>query len=393
MTIYNRKSLWLFTAGTFFAFFLFGFADNLKGPTLPALLRDLRFSYSQGGTLLFAAYVGFLIATLLTGVLADVAGKKAVLLVAGACLFVGIGAYSLLRSFWWLTAAIATLGLGLGAVEVGGNTVIVDLHAEQKGRYLNLMAVFHGLGSLIAPLYAGQLLAEGSSWQRVYQLSLILVVILPLYLLFLKYPGSATSGVGRTGWQHLGRSVFTKKMGWFYLLIAVYVAAEIGLASWLVEFLQKAKSQSIVLSSVFLSLFFGGIMVGRFLGSFLVERVGYLKSILIVSGAAVLCLAIGTFGPPATILFLPLTGLFFSIIFPTATAAVSDLQRENVGTALGLFFAFAGIGGMIGPWLIGLCSDWQGITAGFSLVLVYCIVMIGSLLVLMKNKNEGYSNE
>jgi len=70
MTIHNRKSLWLITAGAFFAFFLFGFTDNLKGPTLPALLRDLHFSYAQGGTLRSAAYVGFLIATLFTGVLA-----------------------------------------------------------------------------------------------------------------------------------------------------------------------------------------------------------------------------------------------------------------------------------------------------------------------------------
>ncbi len=177
-------------------------------------------------------------------------------------------------------------------------------------------------------------------------------------------------------------------MSWFYLLVVVYVAAEIGLASWLVEFLQKEKSQSIVISSMFLSLFFGLVMVGRFVGSFLVERVGYLKSMLIVSIAACASLAIGIVGPPSTILFLPLTGLFFSIIFPTATAAVSDLQRENVGTALGLFFAFGGVGGMLGPWLIGLLSDWLGITAGFGLVLVYCVVTFGTLVTLMLMKDK-----
>ena len=384
MTIHNRKSLWLITAGAFFAFFLFGFTDNLKGPTLPALLRDLHFSYAQGGTLLFAAYVGFLIATLFTGVLADLAGKKAVLLVAGACLFLGIGGYSLLHAFWLLAAAILVLGLGLGSIEVGGNTVIVDLHGEQKGRYLNLLALFHGLGSLAAPFYAGQMLAAGFAWRQVYQFSLILVVILPLYFLFLKYPRNDVAGANRMNWRGVGKMAFTREMIWFYLLIALYVAAEVGLASWLVEFLQKAKSQSVVLSSTFLSLFFGGVMLGRFLGSFVVERIGYLKSLLLVSGAAILCLAIGTFGPSFAVFFLPLAGLFYSIIFPTATAAVSDLHKENVGTVLGLFFAFAGVGGMIGPWLMGLVSDWLGITAGFSLVLIYCSVMFGSLLVLGK---------
>ena len=37
----SSAHLWLLTAGGFFAFFVFGFVDNLKGPTLPALLRDL----------------------------------------------------------------------------------------------------------------------------------------------------------------------------------------------------------------------------------------------------------------------------------------------------------------------------------------------------------------
>ena len=388
MTLSKRNLVWLFTAGTFFAFFLFGFADNLKGPTLPALLRDLGFSYSQGGTLLMAVYVGFLVATLFTGVLADSAGQKTVLMVAGACLLVGMGAYSLLRSFWLLTGAMVVLGLGLGALEVGGNTVIVDLHAEQKGRYLNLLALFHGFGSLFAPFYAGQLLAAGLSWRLVYQLGLILVVLLPLYLLVWKYPGSAAAGAPGTDWHNLRQSVLTPKMLGFYVLVAVYVAAEIGLASWLVEFLQQVKGQSVAISSAFLSLFFGGVMVGRFVGSLLVERVGYLKSMLIVSIAACACLTLGILGPPAAIVFLPLTGLFFSIIFPTATAAVSDLQRENVGTALGLFFAFGGVGGMLGPWLIGVFSDWLGITAGFSLVLVYGVMTLGTLVMLMLMKNE-----
>jgi MFS transporter, FHS family, glucose/mannose:H+ symporter len=386
MAINRRRSLWLFTAGTFFAFFLFGFSDNLKGPTLPALLSDLRFNYSQGGTLLLAAYVGFLVATLLTSVLADVAGKKAVLLVAGACLLVGMGAYSLSSSFWLLAAAMAILGLGLGSLEVGGNNIIVDLHAEQKGRFLNLLGTFHGLGSFVAPFLAGQLLKASLSWRQVYQIGLIPVVVLLLYLVFLRYPGGAASGADRLDWGSLGRSIFSKKMAWFYLLVTIYVAAEVGLASWLVEFLQKEKGQTNEFGSTLLSLFFLGIMIGRFLGSFVVERIGYLKSLLIVSVASLVCLGFGIFGPPACIFCLPLTGLFFSIVFPTTTAAVSDFQKEKASTALGLFFAFAGLGGMIGPWLMGLFSDWRGLTFGFSLVPVYCAVMLGSVLMLMKDK-------
>jgi FHS family glucose/mannose:H+ symporter-like MFS transporter len=170
----------------------------------------------------------------------------------------------------------------------------------------------------------------------------------------------------------------------FYILIAMYVAAEIGIGTWLVEFLQQAKSQSVMLSSLFLALFFGTITVGRFLGSFLVEKIGYLNVMISASVASIVCIGIGTFTPPALAFFLPLTGLFFSIMFPTVTAAVSDLHKENIGTIRGLLFTFAGVGGMLGPWLIGLVSDWMGLTWGFSVLLVFCAVMWGSLVILKR---------
>ncbi|MGQ9630876.1 MAG: MFS transporter [bacterium] len=383
----NSRSIRLITAGSFFAFFLFGFADNMKGPTIPALLRDLNFSYSQGGTVLLGAYVGFLIATLLTGALSDIAGKKAVVFAAGASLFLGIAGYSGLSSFWALTTSMVVLGLGLGSLEVGGNTIIVDLHSRRRGRYLNLLSFFHGVGSMVAPLYAGQLLAAGLSWRRVYQLSLMLVILLPIYFLPIKYPKGNSSEISGIDLRNLGRSAFTGKMALFYFLIAFYVASEIGMASWIVEFLQRAKFQSVVLSSSFLSLFFGGITAGRLLGSFCVERVGYLRIMLYSSIASIACVALGTFGPPALALFLPLTGIFFSIMFPTTTAAVSDLHRENVGTILGLLFTFAGVGGMIGPWMVGLLSDWAGIEWGFGAILAFCISMFISLLALVRGKS------
>jgi fucose permease len=177
----------------------------------------------------------------------------------------------------------------------------------------------------------------------------------------------------------------------YYVVIAIYVAAEIGLASWLVEFLQQAKSQSVTLSTLFLSLFFGAITAGRFVGSFFVERVGYHKSVLTASAASVLCVVVGTFAPATLAFFIPLAGLFFSIIFPTITAAVSDLHQENVGTILGLLFTFAGIGGMLGPWTIGVFSDWLGIQTGFGMIAIFCVAMtvIFALLIAKQKRTDA----
>ena len=56
-------------------------------------------------------------------------------------------------------------------------------------------------------------------------------------------------------------------MTWCYLLVTTYVAAEIGIAAWIVEFLQQVKGFDIGTSSLYLSLFFAAVMVGRFVGS------------------------------------------------------------------------------------------------------------------------------
>lgn len=80
------------------------------------------------------------------------------------------------------------IGLGLGAFELGPNAIIVSLYHEQKGLYLNLMAVMHGLGSTLAPLFASWLFGLGVSWREVYRWDFLLIGILLLFSMLLRFP-------------------------------------------------------------------------------------------------------------------------------------------------------------------------------------------------------------
>ena len=383
----SAKLVNIITAGAFLAFFLFGFSDNLKGATLPVLLDDLSFSYAFGGTILLASYLGFLIATLVAGPLSDIAGKKIVIILACSSLLIGMLGYSTSSTFWALAVAMFIIGLGLGALEIGANLIIVDIHREDKGRYLNLLAFFHGAGSMIAPLFAGQMLVMGFSWRRIYQFGLGLVLFVLSYFLWVKYPRISGNESEKLDFRKLGKSAFSGKMILFYVGIATYVAAEIGIGTWLVEFLQSVRAQSVTQSTFYLAIFFGSITVGRFVGSFLVARMGYLKSMLYAGVAATIFVGIGIFTSATLVIFLPLAGLFFSIIFPTLTAAVSDLHQENEGVILGLLFTFAGVGGMLGPWTVGLVSDWVGMRLGFGIILIFLLGMNLSFVSLIRGKN------
>ena len=206
-------------------------------------MDDLSFNYATGSTILLLSYFGFLIATLITGPLSDVAGKKVVIFLASTFLFVGMLGYSLVSEMWML--ALTMFIMGLGALEVGANLIIVDVHPEDKGRYLNLLAFFHGVGSMIAPLYAGQMLVMGFSWRRVYQFGAGIALLVLIYFLLAKYPRTTSVQSNKLDFKNLGKSVFSGQMILFFASITTYVAAEIGIGAWLVEFLQKVKLQSI----------------------------------------------------------------------------------------------------------------------------------------------------
>jgi fucose permease len=384
----SPKLTFLLTTAAFYAFFVFGYSDNLKGPTLPAVLDELHLSYALGGTILFGAYVGFLLATLLTGLLADATSKKMPLLVAGLALSLGIWGYSSANSPLILTLMMVVFGFGLGSIELGANALIVDLHDKQRGLLLNMMAVFHGAGSMLAPLAAGRMLAAETSWRSVYQWDWALVGGLLLLFLLLPYPRTRPAVQERPGGQGISRIrqvALTPEMGWFYFAQAIYVAAELGIASWIVEFLQKTRGQTVETSTAMLSLFFLTVTAGRFVGSFIIERVGYLRSVLIAALGAGICVALGVFGPVGWELLLPFSGLFLSIIFPTLTAEVTVRHEANMGLILGLLFAFAGLGGMFGPWLIGVAADaLHSIQWGFGVTVIYCVLLAGATLVIIK---------
>jgi FHS family glucose/mannose:H+ symporter-like MFS transporter len=381
------RTVWLLTAAGFFSFFIFGFVDNLKGATLSSLLTDLNFNYAQGGSILFGAYLGFFIATLAAGVLADSVGNRRILILAGGLISLGILAFAEASTFWLLFAAMTVLGLGMGCIEVSGNGLIIELHLLNRGRYLNLLATFHGIGALLVPLYAGWLLNAGISWRQVFQYSLPLAILLTLAFVLTPTPSknrvkpTASSGFD---WQAVGKLGFTGQMIWFYLAIAFYVGAELGIAAWIVEFLQRSKGFHLTGATGFLSLFFTMVMVGRVVGSLVVERLGYVRSVLGAAAGGLLCVLIGIFGPPSLAVFVPVCGLFFSIIFPTITAVVSDVNPEKTNTILGLLFAAGGVGGALGPWAIGIASNSLGIQMGFALVAVYCLLVIGAVAMVQR---------
>ena len=394
-----RLSTKLITAGCFLSFFVFGFVDNLKGPLLPELLRNGDYSYRQAGTIVLAGYLGFILACLLTGVMADLVNNRSVLLFAAICLCIGSIGFGTTHSYLGLIGFMGITGVGLGAIELGANGLIVELHSESRGLYLNLLSTFHGFGSLLVPLYAGWLVNSGFPWQQIYASSVLLAV--PLLVVFWPRKGSfsaveirqeeptdSSQEQGRSYWRTLYRVGFTWRMICFYVLIAAYVAIELSVGAWMMEYLQHERNMSVRTSSFYLSSFFVLLMLGRLLGAFVVERVDTLLAVFIAILSSSICVLVGIFGNDSLIVLLPISGFFMSIVFPTVTAAVTKLHVAKTGTILGILFAFGGLGGAFGPWTVGFVSDLAGLKIGLASSLAFSVIALGALLSL-KRQGKG----
>jgi MFS transporter, FHS family, glucose/mannose:H+ symporter len=382
------RSNWLLTCGCFLSFFAFGFIDNLKGPILPELLHAEQFTMSQGGTIFLGAYIGFIVATLLTGVISDLVGNRRVLLLSAACLIFGLVGVSQSDSFWFLVLLMGCVGLGLGAIEVGANGLILELHHHNPGRYLNLLATFHGTGSFLVPLYVAALIHWNWRWQSIFLSTATLAVGLAVLFVWPSQSASQCSIQSPSRSKPALREVlvagFQSPMGWYYLLISTYVAVELGVAAWLMEYLQQVRGQSVNQSSFYLSAFFVMIMLGRLMGSFVVERIGYHRVVTVALIGGGSCLLLGMLLPDSMLFLFSLSGGFFSIVFPTVTAIATSKHKANVGSMLGILFTFGGLGGAIGPWLIGIVSQWGGLTTGMWVPFGFCIVALATSVIIKR---------
>jgi len=379
MILRERQTKIVVTIGAFFAFLIFGFADNLKGPLIPVLLEEFSLSYAQGSNILLMLYLGFMLSIIGSGIIAGKYGNRHVLLLSSIIISIAVAGMSIVQDKIFLYPLFFSIGMALGGIEVGANGAITDIYHENSGKYLNLLAVFHGAGSMIAPWLVGILLEKNMPWQTAYKGSFLPILLFPLIFIFLRFTSEKSKKNNPDTNIKSPDKIINMNLILLSLLILLYVAAEIGISSWLVDYLYKVKNFSLKTASLMLTIFWAFMMLGRLIASFIVDRIGYLKSLIITICLALLSFVGGILPGKYFAYLLPLTGLFFAMVFPTTTALAAQIFPEHKARALSFMFFFAGLGGLIGPWIVGFVANWFGIIIGFPMHIIF---IVGTMIIL-----------
>jgi FHS family L-fucose permease-like MFS transporter len=385
-------------------FFMWGFLTSLNDILIPHFKNIFSLSYSSVMQVQLYFFLSYFVFALPSGKLIEWIGYKRTMV--GGLLIMGLGALLFIpaasaASFPFFLTALIILAAGMTALQVSANPYVAVLGPEKTASSrLNLTQAFNSLGTVLGPLFGGLLILstapiafeviQGMSpvQFRAYQLQQASSVKLPylglaiaLFLLGLviaRFKLPVIAAVEPHGEVHDSIWKYPRLlMG--AIGIFVYVGAEVGIGSLLVSYMSQPNigNISIQVAAKFVSLYWGGAMIGRFIGSGVLQKVrtGTVLGISALAAFLLVSISMLTFGHLAMWTIL-LVGFFNSTMFPS----IFTLSIEGLGPLTGkgsTVLVCAIVGGAIIPKLQGVLADHIGIHHAFILPAL-CYLYIAS---------------
>lgn len=377
---------------TWGGFIIFAVSGTIVAVSLPEISATFNTNLSEGGGLEFVRNLLILGILLLAGILAQQWGKKRFLAFGQYLLAFGLLMASLAPNYQALLLALILMGAGGGFSEALINPLIVDIHKEKSGRFLNLSHGFFPLGVMGSALIFGELLTLGYSWRLLFQIGAVGSLIVALAYTILHFPAAARDN---TPYPQLFSKILSLSGFWlFTAAIMLGGAIEASLAFWSRTYVGEYLSAVPRAGAIAVALFSAAMVFGRFLAAYLSGKVS-LNLIMLVS--AVLGLVVSFFLPQTTSLLgyyalVTLAGLAIACFWPTILAEADASLRVNTTILFVLLSAMGIIGYGFTPFVLGIIGDSAGLRAGFALIPLLYILLIAVLLLERRRSLRALKN-
>jgi len=287
----------------------------------------------------------------------------------------------LLHTYALFLGALFVLASGIVLLQVAANPCVSIIGPQETASSrLTMAQAFNSLGTFIAPFFGAYFIlsgltnsiyAEGVVYP--YFLIAMVLIVIAVVLSRLNLAGMETKAPDESTWLEV---VQEKSLLLGVIGIFAYVGAEVAIGSFLVSYVMEILHVPETKAAPLIALYWGGAMIGRFIGIFTLKAFAPAKVLAVHALLAVVLILVSmqTTGAIA-IGSMVLVGLCNSIMFPTIfTLSIKGLKtgQEKKGSGL---LATAILGGAIVPLLTGLLADRLGLHHAFILpVLCYAYI-------------------
>jgi FHS family L-fucose permease-like MFS transporter len=375
-------------------FFMWGFITVINNTLLPHLRAVFELNYMQTTLIESVWFIAYFVASIPSAKLIERIGYKrsivlGLFIMAGGALLM-IPA-SRIPSYLVVLTALFVIASGITLLQVAANPYVAVIGTpESAPARLNLIQAFNSMGTTFAPLFGGYLIlgrsisgtsqssaalttvqrmADAQAVKLPYLIVAAVLVVLAIVIARYKLPdlGASTrrlAAVARkdhTLWRH-------RNLVFGAPAIFIYLIAEIGVSNLFINFVSAPEIGNLTheRASHYLFLLWGGMMVGRFLGSYLMRTLSAERVLAAASIGAFVVITIATLtNGPVAMWALISVGLFHSIMFPTiftlGIRGLGPLTEEGSGI---LIMAIAG-GALV--VVQGTLADRFGLQRSFAL--------------------------
>ncbi len=379
-------------------FFLFGFITTMNNSTIDFLKKAFNlddFQKQLPNTFFYGAYI----LSVPVGLMLTRIGYKNGILIGLALIasgfFLCIPGVSM--GYFGFLSAVSIFAIGVVMLQVAAAPYVNALgKPETAASRLTLTNALNSLATVIAPIFVSVLLItpklnpgvklENSAIQEIVKGPFIMIgivtAIVLLIMFFLKLPEIKTddSKINDTNQKAFKSSAFKYPHVWLgSLAIFLYMGIEIGISSFCPDYVKSINLPNVNGIDI-LKFYWGGLMVGRILGIFILRKykASQILAICAIGGAVLLS---GSFIfssqiPVMALWLFLLTGLFHSIMWPV----IFNLALEDIGPhakiASGVI-ATSVIGASILTLIMGKIEAVTGsVMIALSLMFIYYLYMI-----------------
>ncbi|WP_206367679.1 sugar MFS transporter [Sphingomonas piscis] len=379
-------------------FFMWGFITVINNTLLPHLRSVFDLTYTQTTLIESVWFIAYFVASIPSARLIERVGYKSAIVIgllvmaAGALLMIPAAR---LPSYVVVLTALFIVASGITLLQVAANPYVAVVGPPQTASSrLNLVQAFNSLGTTLAPLFGGYLilgrstggtsvagaapltaeerLADAQAVQLPYLLVALTLVALAFVIARYRLPDMA-AGTRRVRAEDRARHSLWNHRNLVFGVpaIFIYLIAEIGVSNLFINFVSAPEIGNLTHQQAanYLFLLWGSMMVGRFLGSFLMRSISPEKVLAAFSvGAFVVMMVVLTSHGKLAMWALISVGFFHSIMFPTiftlGIRGLGPLTEEGSGL---LIMAIAGGALVI---IQGWLADRYGLQASFVLTAV-----------------------
>lgn len=364
-------------------FFMWGFITALNDILIPHLKALFDLNYTQAMLVQFSFFGSYFVMSVPASRIIDKVGYAKGIVVGLTIMGVGCALFfpaSQLINYPLFLFALFILASGITVLQVAANPLVAAIgDPDRASSRLNLSQGFNSLAHTLAPIIGTVLILQNadststpqaSSVELPYLGLAVISFLLAAFFSFSKLPALESQ---------LVETEKTEGSVWEFrhlilgaLAIFLYVGIEVSIGGFLVSFLGEPHIAGMPIEDAgkYVSYYWGGAMVGRFIGSALLQRIKANTLLALCCAGAMLLILFTVFSTGAIAMWaILLVGLFNSIMFPNIfTLAIQDLGKfTSRGSGL---LVMAIVGGAIVPVIQGMIADKFGVQLSFLIALL-----------------------